>query len=132
MTRGFSRFVRVLTVVSLGRNCWLRAPRPLTSRSLTMPSEFDIHYALGQTRVLHEPDRRIDTFGSTQFEFQIVSELMDSINTCRVRNGRIEAHKPIILKPEVGADFDFEGFGPQGSAFGEWLRENAHNMALRL
>lgn len=50
-----------------------------------MHTEYDIQYALENTQVLHEPDRRIDTFGSTQFEFQLVSELMDSVNATRIR-----------------------------------------------
>lgn len=95
-----------------------------------MPSEFDIQYALENTHVLYEPDRRIDTFGSTQFEFQIISELMDQINTVRVRTGRIEAHKPLIMRPGVGADFDFDGFGPQAEAFAEWLKDNIQHLAL--
>ena len=37
----------------------------------------DIQYALETTEVLHEPDRRIDTFGDTRFEFRMISELMD-------------------------------------------------------
>jgi hypothetical protein len=95
-----------------------------------MPNEFDIQYALEQTRVLHEPDRRIDTFGSTQFEFQIVTELMDSINTCRVRNGRIEANKPVILRPDGFGDIDFDGFSPEARAFGDWLKENIDQIAF--
>jgi hypothetical protein len=95
-----------------------------------MPSLIDIHYAMENTHVVHEPDRRIDTFGSTQFEFQVVSELMDTVNACRVREGRIEAHKPLILKPEFPSEFDFDGFGPQGAAFGDWLRQNAQNLAF--
>ncbi len=95
-----------------------------------MPTEFDIQYALEQTRVLHEPDRRIDTFGSTQFQFQVVTELMDSINACRVREGRIEAHKPMIMRPEGLGDFDFDGFSPEARAFGDWLKEHVHEIAL--
>lgn len=96
-----------------------------------MPAtEFDIHYALEQTQVLYEPDRRIDTFGNTQFEFCLVSELMDAANTCRVREGRIEAHKPLILRPEAGVQFDFEGFSAEASAFGQWLRQNIQNLAI--
>lgn len=95
-----------------------------------MHSEFDIQYALEQTRVLHEPDRRIDTFGNTQFEFQLVSELMDQVNTVRVRAGRIEAHKPVILRPDGIGGFGFEGFGPEAEHFGDWLRENAHRLAM--
>jgi hypothetical protein len=97
-----------------------------------MPSQFDIEYAMENTRVLHEPDRRIDTFSSTDFEFQLVSELMDEVNTTRVRSGRITAEKPLILRPdaEAVAQFDFEGFGPQGEAFGDFLRENIQRLAV--
>jgi len=95
-----------------------------------MPTEFDIQYALENTHVLHEPDRRIDTFGSTQFEFQIVTELMDSVGAVRVREGRIEAEKPLILRPEIGAHFDFEGFGPEASAFGDFLQHNLQKLAI--
>ena len=95
-----------------------------------MPSEFDIQYALENTHVLYEPDRRIDTFGTTQFEFQIVSELMDQIDTVRVRSGRIEAQKPMILRADANADFDFEGFSPKAEAFGRWLKDNIQHLAL--
>ncbi|SKB06923.1 hypothetical protein SAMN02745166_04594 [Prosthecobacter debontii] len=97
-----------------------------------MHSEYDIQYALENTQVLHEPDRRIDTFGTTQFEFQLVSELMDSVNTSRIRQGKITAEKPMILRPDPAAtaDFDFDGFGPQGAAFGEFLKENLHRLAI--
>ena len=96
-----------------------------------MPSEFDIQYALENTHVLYEPDRRIDTFGTTQFEFQIVSELMDAIDTVRVRVGRIEAQKPIILRADADdIRFGFDGFGPQAEAFGQWLKDNIQNLAL--
>lgn len=95
-----------------------------------MPTEFDIQYALENTQVLHEPDRRIDTFGSTQFEFQIVTELMDTVGAVRVREGRIEAEKPLILRPELNSNFDFEGFGPEAEAFGDFLKNNIHKLAI--
>lgn len=95
-----------------------------------MHSESDIQYALEMTTVLHEPDRRIDTFGNTQFEFQLVSELMDKVNHVRIRNGRIEAEKPVILRPDGMSGFDFEGFGPEAAKFGSWLKEHAHRLAF--
>jgi hypothetical protein len=94
-----------------------------------MHSEFDFQYAIENTRVIHEPDRRIDTFGSTQFEFHLVSELMDSVGVTRVRQGRIDAQKPLIVKPNSD-DWDFEGFGPQGMAFGEWMKDRIKNIAI--
>ena len=73
---------------------------PKTTPPMSSLSYDDISYAMESTRVLHEPDRRIDTFGSTNFEFSLVSELMDSVDVVRVREGRIEAERPRILKPE--------------------------------
>ncbi|MCB1227243.1 MAG: hypothetical protein KDK99_15605 [Verrucomicrobiales bacterium] len=95
-----------------------------------MPTEFDIAYALENTRVLHEPDRRIDTFGSTEFEFKLVSELMDEAGAVRVRDGKIEAEKPMILRADGFNGFDFEGFGPEAEGFGQFLRENLQHLAV--
>lgn len=97
-----------------------------------MHTEHDIQYALEMTTVLHEPDRRIDTFGSTQFEFQLVSELMDTVGATRVREGRLEAERPLILRPDPASvgSFDFEGFGPEAQAFGDFLKDNIHKLAI--
>ena len=64
-----------------------------------MHSQDDIHYALETTKVLREPDRRIDTFGETRFEFQLISELMDRSGEVRIRTGEVEAMRPRILRP---------------------------------
>ena len=95
-----------------------------------MPSEFDFQYAIENTRVIYEPDRRIDTFGSTQFEFRLVSEHMDNVIITRVREGRIDAMKPLILKPEGMEEWNFEGFGPEGQAFGDWVKQHIKNLAI--
>ena len=65
-----------------------------------MPSQDDIQYAMETTRVLHEPDHRIQTFGETRFEFQLLSEPMDQVGRVRIRTGEVEAMKPRILRPE--------------------------------
>ena len=97
-----------------------------------MYSDDDIQFALQSTEILYEPDRRIDTFGTTAFEFHLVSELMDDINKVRVRSGKITAERPLILKPEIGENFEFDGFSEQATAFMDWLRENIADIrALR-
>lgn len=96
-----------------------------------MYSEDDIHYALETTEVLHEPDRRIDTFGSTSFEFHLLSELMDQVDHVRVRSGRITADRPRIVKPEPNSDLEFEGFGEQAVAFAEWLKSRVQHPLLQ-
>lgn len=94
----------------------------------------DIQYALETTRVLHEPDRRIDTFGDTSFEFQLISELMDSAGQVRVRTGRMEAQRPRILKPDAYRGIELEGFGDKARArLDEMIRRlesQGHSLAF--
>lgn len=75
-----------------------------------MHSPDDIHYALETTRVLREPDRRIDTFGETRFEFQLISELMDRTGEVRIRTGEVEAMRPRILRPSAYHEVELDGF----------------------
>jgi hypothetical protein len=86
----------------------------------------DIAYAMENTVVLHEPDRLIDTFGTTNFQFHLLTEPMDSAGKVRVREGRMEAERPRILKPEGYEELLFEGFGEQASVFAEWFRRNGN------
>ena len=95
-----------------------------------MFSDDDIYYAMEMTRVAHEPDRRIDTFGTTNFEFILLSELMDSVNKVRVRSGRICAERPTIVKPEAYSELMFEGFGEQAQAFEDWMRRHAADLSF--
>ncbi len=95
-----------------------------------MYSEDDFHYAFETTRVLYEPDRRIDTFGSTAFDFTLITELMDSVNQVRIREGRINAERPQILRPDGSFNFELEGFSEEAEAFSNWLQEHAHQFAF--
>lgn len=94
-----------------------------------MYSEDDIHYALETTEVIYEPDRRIDTFGSTSFEFTLLAEPMDDVTKVRIRTGRITAEKPMILRPDPSGDLGFEGFGEQATAFAEWLKSRVKDLS---
>ncbi len=75
-----------------------------------MHSRDDIQYAMETTQVLLEPDRRIDTFGDTRFDFQLLSELMDRTGEIRIRTGEIEAMRPRIMRPESYGGVELEGF----------------------
>jgi len=75
-----------------------------------MHSPDDIQYALETTKVLREPDRRIETFGDTRFDFQLISELMDGAGEVRIRTGTVEAMRPRILRPEPYRSIELEGF----------------------
>ena len=95
-----------------------------------MYSPDDIHYALETTSVLHEPDRRIDTFGNTRFEFLILSELMDSVGQVRIRTGEVEAAQPTIIKPEPYQEIEFEGFGDDARRFYQWMQDHGAVQAM--
>ena len=81
-----------------------------------MHSPDDIHYALETTKVLREPDRRIQTFGETRFEFQLISELMDRTGEVRIRTGEVEAMRPQIVVPAAYQEIQLDGFDPSARA----------------
>ena len=99
-----------------------------------MHSPDDIQYALETTRVLREPDRRIETFGETRFEFQIISELMDRVGQVRIRTGEVEAMRPRILRPVPYREIELEGFDATARArmdeLIEKLRSEGKNLAF--
>ena len=95
-----------------------------------MHSPDDIQYALEATSVLYEPDRRIETFGTTRFTFQLLSELMDTTGQVRIRTGEVEATRPQIVRPEPYQSFETEGFGEEAERFFEWMKENGHDLAF--
>ena len=99
-----------------------------------MPSQDDIQYAMETTKVLHEPDHRIQTFGETRFEFQLISEPMDQVGKVRIRTGEVEAMKPRILRPEPYRDVELEGFDESArarfDAMVEKFKEQGRDMAF--
>lgn len=86
----------------------------------------DIAYAMEHTVVVHEPDRLIDTFGTTNFRFHLLTEPMDEVGVVRVREGRMEAERPKILRPEGYDELSFEGFGEQAENFADWFRRHGN------
>ncbi|MBW0000527.1 MAG: hypothetical protein JO015_15620 [Verrucomicrobia bacterium] len=90
----------------------------------------DVQYALENTRVVVSPDRRIDTFGTTNFRFYLVSELMDSVGEVRVRDGRISAERPRILTPEHASRLLLDGFGEDAQQFARLL-QSRHAALLK-
>jgi hypothetical protein len=87
-----------------------------------MHSEDDVQYAIDNTKVILSPERRIATFGTTSFHFYLVTELMDSVNEIRVRDGKIQADRPQILTAENIAKLTLEGFGEKALKFAEMLQ----------
>src|SRR4029434_2242663 len=90
----------------------------------------DFDYAIENTHVIVAPERQIATFGSTSFNFYLISELMDRVDQVRVRDGKIHADRPQILTPEHFSRLLLEGFGEKAQRYAEQLREHAQNTAV--
>lgn len=96
-----------------------------------MFSEDDTQYAFAVTETLVEPSRRLETFGSTTFDFQLISEPMDSVGQVRIREGSVVAERPLLVRPEGLDEFAFEGFdNNQSLAFAQWLKSVAGRISL--
>jgi hypothetical protein len=95
-----------------------------------MLNEDSIQYAIENTQVILAPENRIETFGTTVFRFFMVSELMDSVNQVRIRDGRLHAERPTIITPAHYHQMLGEGFGEKAEEFIGWLREHAADLAV--
>jgi hypothetical protein len=90
----------------------------------------DFQYAMENTQVIVSPERRIETFGSVDFHFYLISELMDEANRVRVRDGQIHAERPQILTAETCARMLLDGFGDTARDFANWMERRHENLAL--
>src|SRR4029077_16780780 len=95
-----------------------------------MMTRDDFDYAIENTHVIVAPERQIATFGSTSFNFYLISELMDRVDQVRIRNGKIQAERPQILTPEHYYRLLLEGFGEKAERYVDQLREHARNIAV--
>jgi len=95
-----------------------------------MIEEHDFHYAMENTRVVIQPQRTIETFGSTSFRFLLVSELMDEVNAVRIRGGRIEAERPRIMSPHHFSKLLLDGFGGLAREYADWVEQHANSFRI--
>jgi len=95
-----------------------------------MLNEDTFQFAIENTQVIHAPQRRIDTFGSTSFRFFLVSEFMDKPDQIRIRDGRLHAERPQIITPGHLHRTLLEGFGERAEAFIEWMQEHTQDLAV--
>ena len=76
--------------------------------------------AIQKTEVIRSPGQSLATFGQTEIEYYLVSELARLPDRCRLRHGDLTAKKPRIITPENVLE-RFEGFGPEGKKYGDWF-----------
>ena len=91
--------------------------------------DFDRWYAAKSARFLVEPSHRLETFGNTLVNYRLVSELPDHPGKIRVREGRLEAHQPLVITPNF-AQIETEGFGDEARAYLDFLKENEKHLRI--
>ncbi len=85
-------------------------------------------YALENTKTHVEPEGLIETFGSTAFDFVLVSELMDEVNRVRLRHGTLQAERPRLVAPQFYSRILLEGFGEQAREFADWVEKHGEDL----
>ena len=91
--------------------------------------DFDRWYAAKSARFVLEPSHRLETFGNTLVNYHLVSELDDHPGKIRVREGRLEAHQPLVITPRFH-DVEFEGFGDEAREYFEFLKRNVEHLRI--
>ncbi|HAV64387.1 MAG TPA: hypothetical protein DCY13_18715, partial [Verrucomicrobiales bacterium] len=71
------------------------------------------------------------SFGTTSVHYHLVTELMDSTEQVRVREGKIHAYRPQIVTPSSFMESLLEGFDEaQAGAYLSWLREHENDLLI--
>ena len=91
--------------------------------------DFDRWYAAKSARFLLEPSHRLETFSNTLVNDHLVAELADHPGKVRIREGRLEAHQPLVITPHV-AEIETEGLGDEAKAYLEFLKENEKDLRI--
>lgn len=84
---------------------------------------FDRWYAATHVKIVLHPSNELETFGSTLFNYHLISELEDHPGKVRIREGRLEAHQPRVIVPKFN-EITVEGMGEAARGYLEFLREN--------
>ena len=91
--------------------------------------DFDRWYAAKHVKFLLEPSHRLATFSNTLVNYHVISELEDYPGKVRVREGRLEAHQPLVIAPHF-TETEFEGFGDEARGYFEFLKANEEHLRI--
>ena len=92
--------------------------------------QFDFWYAVHNTKIVRGPSRALETFGATRINYRHLAEVPDDPRKIRIREGRLEAHKPAIITPEEYAESHMDGFGEEARKYLDFLKENRDNIRI--
>ncbi len=90
---------------------------------------YDRWYAARKARILIQPSHQLETFGNTLVNYHLISELDDYPGKVRIREGRLEAHQPLVIAPNF-SEVTTEGFSDEAKAYVEWLKANEENLRI--
>ncbi len=92
--------------------------------------QFDFWYAAENTIIVRPPSRALETFGSTLVNYHLIAELEDDPRKVRIREGRLEAHRPAIITPERFAQDELQGFGEEARRYYDFLKQNEDSVRI--
>ncbi|OGV68355.1 MAG: hypothetical protein A2283_17535 [Lentisphaerae bacterium RIFOXYA12_FULL_48_11] len=93
-------------------------------------STFDFWYAVNNTEIVLMPSHHLETFGTTMLSYHLITELMDTVNQTRVREGRLQANRPQIITPSAYSKTVLEGFGEEARNYIDWLKEHEKDIHI--
>ncbi len=79
--------------------------------------------------IVVSPSHQLETFGNTLVNYHLISELEDRPGKIRIREGRLEAHQPLVITPHF-AEVETVGLGNEARAYLEWLKENEESLRI--
>lgn len=97
---------------------------------MNQQNPFDFWYAVNNTELISTPDNRLETFGDTIVNYYLITELMDSIDKVRIREGHLKALKPEIITPQGLGQMDLDDFGPEARQYADWLKEHSGDLRI--
>ncbi len=88
-------------------------------------------YAVNNTEIIVMPRQHLETFGTTNLKYRLITELMDTVDRIRIREGTIQSHRPQIITPSYYENEILEGgFGEEAKAYIEWLKLHAKDLRI--
>src|SRR5436190_19796000 len=88
-----------------------------------MDKELFFLNVMNKTKILRPPKHTLATFGTTTLNYVLLSEIPNTENQCRLRQGDVTAQRPQILTPDLWRR-RFEGFGEEQEAYGRQLERH--------
>lgn len=95
-----------------------------------MPTRDEIWYAAQSTKVVFAPPKLLETFGETSVRYYVLTELMDSVEQLRIRQGRVTAERPRVITPKYFVNQALTNFGEEARQYLEQLLSSSDGTRI--